>query len=283
MRESELWVEEPTDPLDPWGRIRRSVNIELLQNLARGPITGDDDLESAMSLARLVRGAYTSFGTDGTANVGDDESRIILRALKKMLKRHGLTFDPPWHDYNSFKSHWVSVGASGSGGWQARRTIIGQHLDPIIEALENAEDDQIRSDLVEPVSPHSNTGWARVDAEIAGLRQRFRTATAMPDYRDCGNRSVAVLEALSATVFDPAKHWGAGEKAPPVDKTDLRIGAYIAERLGGKEYEELRGLVKKASVFAHKVKHSPRADRVNAGIAADAVILPSNMLRRLAE
>ena len=268
MRESELWIEEPSDPLDPWGKIRRSVNIDLIKNLARGPIAGDDDLESAMSLARLVRGAYTSFGTDGTANVEPEESRIILRALKMMLERRGLTFDPPWRDYDSFKSHWVSVG---------------QHFAPIIEALEKAEDDQIRSDLVEPVSPHANTGWARVDTEIAGLRQRFLTATAMQDYRDCGNRSVAVLEALSATVFDPAKHWAAGEKPPPVDKTDLRIGAYIAERMGGKENEELRGLVKKASAFAHKVKHSPRADRVNAGIAADAVILLANMLRRLAE
>lgn len=136
VRESELWIEEPSDPLDPWGKIRRSVNIDLIKNLARGPIAGDDDLESAMSLARLVRGAYTSFGTDGTANVEPEESRIILRALKMMLERRGLTFDPPWRDYDSFKSHWVSVGASGSGGWQARRDIIGQHFAPIIEALE---------------------------------------------------------------------------------------------------------------------------------------------------
>lgn len=54
----------------------------------------------------------------------------------------------------------------------------------------------------------------------------------MQDYRDCGNRCVAVLEALSATVFDPTKHWDAGEKPPPVDKTDLRIGAYIVGRTG---------------------------------------------------
>lgn len=283
MRESELWVEEPADPLDPWGKVRRSVNLDLIKNLARGPLAGDDDLESAMSLTRLVRGAYTSFGTDRSADVEPEESRIILRALTMVLERRGITFEPPWRDYDSFKSHWVSLGATNAGGWQARRDIIGQYFDPIIEALEKAEDDQIRADLVEPVSPHANTGWARVDTEIAGLRQRFRTATAMQDYRDCGNRSVAVLEALSATVFDPTKHWTADEKPPPVDKTDLRIGAYIAERMRGRENEELRGLVKKASALAHKVKHSPNADRVNAGIAADAVILLANMLRRLAE
>ena len=37
VRESELWIEEPTDPLDPRGKIRRSVNIDLIKNLARGP------------------------------------------------------------------------------------------------------------------------------------------------------------------------------------------------------------------------------------------------------
>ncbi|QNK51652.1 hypothetical protein H7F30_08140 [Dermacoccus sp. PAMC28757] len=105
----------------------------------------------------------------------------------------------------------------------------------------------------------------------------------MQDYRDCGNRCVAVLEALSATVFDPTKHWDAGEKPPPVDKTDLRIGAYIVGRTGGKGNEKLRGLEKKAPALAHKVKHSPSADRVSAGIAADAVILLADMLRRLME
>ena len=147
MRESELWIEGPSDPLDPWGKIRRSVNIDLIKNLARGPIAGDDDLESAMSLTRLVRGAYTSFGTDGSADVGPEESRIILRALKMVLQRRGIVFDPPWRDYASFKSHWVSLGATNSGGWQARCDIIAEHFDPIMEALEKVEEGQARSEL----------------------------------------------------------------------------------------------------------------------------------------
>lgn len=52
---------------------------------------------------------------------------------------------------------------------------------------------------------------------------------------------------------------------------------------GGKGNEKLRGLEKKAPALAHKVKHSPSADRVSAGIAADAVILLADMLRRLME
>src|SRR5699024_5132966 len=38
---------------------------------------------------------------------------------------------------------------------------------------------------------------------------------------------------------------------------------------------------KKASALAHKMKHSPKADRTTTGITADAVILLANILRRL--
>ena len=94
MRESELWTEEVVDPSDAWSRVNRNVNLDRIKRLAGGPIAGDDDLESAMSLTRLVRGAYTSFGTDGSADVGPEESRIILRALKMVLQRRGIVFDP---------------------------------------------------------------------------------------------------------------------------------------------------------------------------------------------
>ena len=117
--------------------------------------------------------------------------------------------------------------------------------------------------------------------EINQLRLRFRSGSTVQDYKDVGNRCVGVLEALSATVYDPAKHCPEGVTVPPVDKTDIRSGSYIEDRLPGKQNEDLRGLVKKASAFAHKVKHSPRSDRTSAGIAADTVILLANMLRRL--
>lgn len=283
MQESDFWLEDPTDPSDSWSRVHRSVDLERVKALARGPIVGDDDLASSLALTRLVLGAYRAYGTDGATDFTAEDSRVTLRALRMVLERRGISIDLPWRDFESFRSHWISVGASGSGGWQARRELLSRHFDPILDALERAEEEQFRAELAEAVSPHAITGWPRVDEEIKGLRQRFRSAASMQDYRDCGNRSVAVLEALSATVFDPAAHWSLEEKPPPVDKTDLRIGAYLTERLTGKENEELRGLVKKASALAHKVKHSPRADRTSAGIAADAVILLANMLRRLAD
>ena len=284
MQESDFWVDDPVDPSDLFGKVRRRLDLDRVKDLARGPIAGDDDLASCLALTRTVLDAYRAFGTDGATDFSGEDSRVALQALKMALERRGHDLKLPWRDFASFRSYWIRVGASGTGGWQARRELLSEHFDPILEALEEAEEEQFRAELAEAVSPLATTGWPMVDQEIAGLRQRFRSATSMQDYRDCGNRSVAVLEALSATVFDPTKHLPpSGEKAPPVDKTDVRIGAYLAERLSGADNEELRGLVKKASALAHKVKHSPRADRTSAGIAADATILLANMLRRLAE
>ena len=68
----------------------------------------------------------------------------------------------------------VQVG-SGDGGWQKRRDIVAKHFEPVLDALEKAEEDQFRAELAEGVSPRPITGWSRVDEEIAGLRARFRT------------------------------------------------------------------------------------------------------------
>lgn len=139
------------------------------------------------------------------------------------------------------------------------------------------------NELAEPVSPHASLGWVTVDEHIAQLKARFRTAVTAIDYKDVGNRCVGVLEAISAHVFEPEIHGIAGKPEPPVDRTDVRIGAYIDARLAGHNNAALRGLSKKASVLAHNVKHSPTADRTSAGIAADSVILLANILRRLQE
>ena len=122
-----------------------------------------------------------------------------------------------------------------------------------------------------------------VDQQVEQLRHRFRTASTTVDYKDVGNRCVGVLEELSRILYQPEVHCAPDEKPPPVDKTNIRISAYIDWRLKGSINEELRGLIKKASALSHKIKHSPTADRTTAGISADAVIMLANILRRLQE
>lgn len=270
------------DPTDGWGAAP-VLDEALMDALVTGPQPGDDDLATALNLARFVHQEFVKRGTDETQSLTNEESRVALRTLRLVLQRHAVDLDVPWRDFASFRAHWIAEGLSGAGGWSARALLLKKYFGPVLETLERAEEEGLRATLAEPVSPRAKTGWLRVDDEIGQLRLRFRSASTPQDYKDVGNRCVGVLEALSATVYDPQRHCPEGQNEPPVDRTDTRIGAYIEERLPGKQNEELRGLVKKSSALAHNVKHSHRSDRTSAGIAADAVILLANVLRRLAE
>lgn len=280
MRQDQFYSEAPPSD-DPWGTPVVRLDLELIGRLEKGPLAGDDDLRSALSLTRLVHEEYQAFGTDGHQSINVEESRNVLTSLRRVLARRGVTLEVPWRDFESFRTHWIREGCSGTGGWQARRELLDTYFLTIEDTLERAQDEEFRAELVEAVSPHGTTGWQRVDEEIAALRQRFRTAATAQDYRDVGNRSVAVLEAISATVFDPSKHLKPEEQVPAVDKSNIRIGAFIDKCLPGNANEEVRGLAKKASTMAHHVKHSPSGSRRDSGIIADAVILLANMLRRL--
>jgi hypothetical protein len=120
-----------------------------------------------------------------------------------------------------------------------------------------------------------------VDLEIAELRRHFHAARTPQDYRNIGNDVVAVLEALSAAAYDPARHLFEGETEPPVTQTKNRIARIIevdSEREGS---DELMRLAWASADMAQAVKHNAAGSRVRDGIAADAVIQLTNLVRRL--
>src|SRR5699024_4844423 len=54
-----------------------------------------DPLETALELTRLVRAEYESYGTEKSHLRTDaDEARAALKALRMLLKRRGIVFDP---------------------------------------------------------------------------------------------------------------------------------------------------------------------------------------------
>jgi hypothetical protein len=94
---------------------------------------------------------------------------------------------------------------------------------------------------------------------------------------------VTITEALSRQVYDHAVHTPEGEPQPAEAKTKLRLERYVQDKLPGAANAELRKLSRAAIELAEAVKHSRTPDRTNAGVAADAVILLANILRRLDE
>ncbi len=265
----------------PWGTPSVDLCVDLLDRLraGAGAVSGSDDLDVAIALTGLVWDELKACGTDGATRLDDKQIALAQRALKATLQRIDIELDFPWRDFESFKTYWIKNDCSGS--WQARSVLLEEFFGPVLQKLDKLEEAQFRAVNAEAVSPHTKTGWPKVDAELTELRRRFRTAATTQDYRDTGNRAVAVLGAISRTVYDPAVHVREGETELSPDKTKLRISRYVEDSLAGKGNEAIPAVVVKTIELAHSVKHSAEPTRREAGIVADSVIMLANILRRV--
>jgi hypothetical protein len=270
MRVDDFWIDEDAG---------QQLNLPLLQDLRRAPTRKYSDLEAAIALARLLHEQFQRYGTDSTEEITDAGSREAMRTLGALTDRLGITFSPPFRDLSGFRAYWGSHG--GYGSWAARRGMLQELFDPLHEDLERLEEDILRGELAEPVSPRQATGWPAVDLEIAELRRHFHSARTVQDYRNIGNDVVAVLEAVGSAGYDPSRHLFEGEMEPSVTQTKNRLMRIIEVDSEPEGSEELARLARATVDMAQAVKHNPDGSRVRAGIAADAVIQLANMIRRL--
>lgn len=262
----------------------RHVDVGLLAAVRRGPIPDHEDVEVAVSLARLVHDELELFGTSGGTELAEEEMRDAILALYGVLVRLGIGgFRLPFRDYTGFRSWWLKNDASGPGGWQARRDLLHRLFDSLHDQLADMELETLTSSLVDPISPHARTGWSGVDIEISELRRHFSTARTAQDYRNVGQDCVAVTEALSRTVYDARRHLRKGEEEPPIANTKQRIERFVEDSAPGSDNAAFRKLARAVIEVAQHVKHSTTPTRREAGIAADAVIQLANILRRLDE
>lgn len=279
---ADFWIAE--ESRDPWGTsVIDVLDVARLTALITTPDRQHADLDVALALMDLVRDDLQISGTSGGARISDENMRLAVRALERTSTRAGLEFRLPFRDHAGWRSYWIRKGASGAGGWQARRDLLSDLFDAPYASLMAMQDRALRSTLAEAVSPHERLGWPNVDTEVGELRRHFRSASTPADYRAVGNDSVHLLEALSRQVYDHARHTPAGEDEPPVAKTKLRLERFVEHRLSGSDNTELRKFARSAIELAQAVKHKGTPSRTEAGTAADAVIVLANLLRRLSE
>jgi hypothetical protein len=271
VRATDFWIEDKSGGA--------TLDLDLVRRLRAGPVVEYTDVEAAIALAQLLREQFTIYGTSGGPDLTNDASREAMRTLAALTRRLGAAWKPDWRDFDSFHAYWGTHG--GHGSWAARRTMVSELFDPLIEALEEREDAMLSGELVTPVSPHGRTGWEKVDVEIAELRRHFHTAQSPQDYRNIGNDLVTVLEALSEAAYDRGRHLFKSETEPPVAQTKNRLTRIIEVDGAGEGSDELVKLGKVTVELAQAVKHNPSGSRTRAGIAADAVIQLVNMVRRL--
>jgi hypothetical protein len=284
VRPSDFLIEEPpvVDPALGFALSQKRANEELLDELRRRPLAEKSDVEVGVALARLVHDELQACGTGGGEVMDDDQIRIAIQALHAVARRLGIDeFKIPFRDFSSFYDWWVKNGAYGS--WQARRDLLGGIFNAFHDQLADMEQAALEASTADPISPHHRTGWSGVDTEISELRRHFNAARTPQDYRAVGLDCVAVIEALSAHAYDPARHIRSGEVEPPVTNTKMRLERFVEDAVPGSDNAAIRRLARATIELAQQVKHSDTPTRREAGIAADTVILLSNILRRLDE
>lgn len=251
-------------------------------NLIAGKVEGISDLESADVTVRLLHSELERYGTSGGNRIQQDSDvELLFRLARAACKRLAIEFPRlPFRTFNGFYTFWKKEGMSGS--YAARRNYLEDVFHPIEDGIDGLQLRALDENLAEPISPWLRTGWPTVDREISDLRQRFDAARSPQDYAAVGTACVRILEAIGDAAFEPKKHLLPGETVvPPRDKTKDRLGRVVLVALSGSEAEEIRGLVNAAVKVAHRVKHKATPSRREAGMAADAVILVANLVRRL--
>lgn len=264
-------------PRDAWGIRTRVLDENLILSFDAGVQTGFSDLEGAVALARLLHDEYQERGTNNNPRLTVDQSRRATRALVRVLDRLGVTFRPPFADFDEFYRYWADQGATGS--WAARRAILDKLFNPLHDQLADYEARSLQGTLAAPMD-RERTGWTRVDEELAELRRHFQVAQSPQDYRNVGNDCTIVLERLSEAAYDHARYGRDGEEEPPVTNTKARLERVVEVEMSGSGNAEFRKLARAAIEHAQAVKHRT-PDRLHAGVAADSVVLVVAMMRRI--
>ena len=169
------WVEFP----DPDGS-RRVLDVDLVDSFRLRPRSDITDLEAAYGLAQVARDELVAYGTGKNNDLNDEGVSIVLRTLRAVLKRLGVSFDPPFRDFARFRDYWISVGMDGS--YAARRNYLNDLFEPIFSRLEQLEDEQ------------TSTSVRGVDGQLKNII--FASTGAKPRIvlRDAINNVVEVVE-----------------------------------------------------------------------------------------
>lgn len=262
-----------------------NLKTDYVNGLAKAPHPDIDELELAKALLTVLRDDFVSYGTDGSDMRLDDQTvKIVLRAARIVTKRNNLS-EPilPFRDFSGFGDYWRKEGMSGGGSWSVRRSYIQDIFNPIIDTIEERQDEIYFSQLSTPVSEQPVIGdWVKLKDEITQLRNRFATAKTPQDFSAVGTACVRIIEGISRVAYKQEIHGEATDTSePPVDKTNIRIGRVIEFGLDGRKNAELRALAKSSSEVAHKVKHATTPNALQAGIACDATILLASIIQRI--
>ncbi|MDX6352127.1 MAG: hypothetical protein QOF84_6917 [Streptomyces sp.] len=119
---------------EPFSYTRTCLDAGRVERLRNASLDDVTDLDAAYELTRLAMVDLEAFGTGGGETLDDEEIAVLLRSLRAVLKRLGVTLNLPFRDFKSFKRYWKDQGMSDS--YDARRRYINSVFAPILGQLD---------------------------------------------------------------------------------------------------------------------------------------------------
>lgn len=138
MRATDFFVDPNSYLLDD-GPV---LDEDLLDSMRQRP--AEDDVAVATGLLDLAQEELEAFGTGGGQRLTNRQVALVIRTLEAVTERAGAALRLPFRDFTRFRSYWIRRGASGGGGWQARRDILEELFEPIRQRLQQLEDERRR-------------------------------------------------------------------------------------------------------------------------------------------
>ncbi|MEV5751696.1 hypothetical protein AB0L00_28080 [Actinoallomurus sp. NPDC052308] len=203
----------------------------LVDRLRKSGVDEVDDLDAAYALTRLVVEELRSYGYGGTVRLTHDEFALTLRALRAVMLRIGISFQPPYRDFEGFADHWDRSGIGSRNTTQhirARNAYLEKMFGPLLTQLEAREE--------EP----DGAIWG-VDGEMKNII--FGGPKPRIVLRDAINNRIDIVENEDKVLFydqpfgkagitwDDMLGWWRKIKSLPNNIDDANVGRDLYERL----------------------------------------------------
>ena len=237
--EDPLWSEHG---LNPEQRMVSAFDSELVDRLRQRPDPEIDDIDAGYALAQLAHDELLAYGTGGGERLSDEELAAVLRAIRAVLRRHSVSFDPPFRDFKGFHGYWSQHDMGGTGGWAARRGFLNELFTPVYSRLDELDDERA-----------ATANLRGVDGQIKNLI--FASTGPKPEIvlRDALNNIIEVTKNAEYCLFydralgDSGLTWGQlvdwwRASAGLTEQSDREVGHALYARL-------------KASVDSNPVEH----------------------------
>jgi hypothetical protein len=194
--------------------------------------------------------------------------------IRGELHRRGLEDPNPHRDLWAWYGHWTANFSPEQGGYRARRSYVSELYAALLDALEHLDDRTLGTEL-QPLE----TGWGRVDHQVAQLRERYATVRTIEDCQAIGLLCRDVLRSLADATFRDGLVPQAQVPAPA--DAVARLGYVVDAYAPGAGSREIRKMVKAHLDLANAVQHDQDATLRDATIAAEATVTTVNLVRAI--